>query len=367
VIEAHKIDSEELNATVIGLAVRLAFLGVILFLSLSIIRPFFETIVWSVVLAVALYPVFDQTAKWLGGRRRLAAALITILLLLIVFGPVTWLALDLVDVPHTIYARLDSGAISVPPPIETVKHWPLIGEPLFQFWELASTNLSAALVKVAPHLKPLGSTLIGAAGSIGTAILQFVASVIIAGFLFSPGPSLVEAVAPFLHRRVSRRGEEFMQMAGATIRNVSQGVIGVSLLQALLAGVGLVAAGVPGASLIAFGVLILGIIQIGPTVLLIPVIIWSWMTMETSTALILTAYIIPVNLIDNVLKPIIFARGLKTPMLVIIVGVIGGTLSNGIIGLFVGPIVLAVSWDLLVAFVRETDAGSVSKASDKGL
>ena len=156
-------------------------------------------------------------------------------------------------------------------------------------------------------------------------------------------------------------------MAGATIRNVSQGVIGVSLLQALLAGVGLIAAGVPGASLIAFGVLILGIIQIGPTVILIPVIIWSWMTMETSTALILTAYIIPVNLIDNVLKPIIFARGLKTPMLVIIVGVIGGTLSNGIIGLFVGPIVLAVSWDLLVAFVRETDAGSGSKASDKGL
>jgi predicted PurR-regulated permease PerM len=268
------------------------------------------------------------------------------------------LALDLVDVPRMIYARLDAGAISVPPPIETVKNWPLIGEPLFQFWELASTNLSAALVKVAPHLKPLGSTLIGAAGSIGTAILQFFASVIIAGFLFSPGPSLVEAVAVFLHRRVSRRGEEFMQMAGATIRNVSQGVIGVSLLQALLAGVGLMVAGVPGASLIAFGVLLLGIIQIGPTVILIPVVIWGWLTMETWTALILTAYIIPVNLIDNVLKPIIFARGLKTPMLVIIVGVIGGTLSNGIIGLFVGPIVLAVAWDLLVAFVRDNDASS---------
>jgi predicted PurR-regulated permease PerM len=116
--------------------------------------------------------------------------------------------------------------------------------------------------------------------------------------------------------------------------------------------------GVPGASLIAFGVLILGIIQIGPSVILIPVIIWSWMTMETPTALIFTVYVIPVNLIDNVLRPIIFTRGLKTPMLVIIVGVIGGTLSNGIIGLFVGPIVLAVAWDLLVAFVRENDTGS---------
>jgi predicted PurR-regulated permease PerM len=147
-----------------------------------------------------------------------------------------------------------------------------------------------------------------------------------------------------------------VQLAGATIRNVSQGVIGVSLLQALLAGIGLTVAGVPGASLIAFGVLVMAIIQIGPSVIIVPVIIWSWMTMETWTALIFTAYMVPVNLIDNVLRPIIFSRGLKTPMLVILVGVIGGTLSNGIIGLFVGPIVLAVTWDLLVAFMRDDDA-----------
>jgi predicted PurR-regulated permease PerM len=139
---------------------------------------------------------------------------------------------------------------------------------------------------------------------------------------------------------------------------VSQGVIGVSLLQALLAGLGLIVAGVPGASLIAFGVLVAGIIQIGPSVILVPVIIWSWMTMETWAALIFTAYIVPVNLIDNVLRPIIFTRGLKTPMLVIVVGVIGGTLSNGIIGLFVGPIVLAVAWDLLVAFMRNDEVAS---------
>lgn len=357
--EYRKIDSEELNATVIGLAIRLAFLGVILFLSLSIIRPFLETMVWSVVLAVALYPVFDLLANWLGGRRGLAAALITILLLLIIIGPVTWLALDLVDVPKMIYARLDSGQLSVPAPIETVKNWPLIGEPIFQFWELASTNLTAALAKVAPHLKPVGSTLLGAAGSASVAILQFLASVIVAGFLFAPGPMLVDGVAMFLHSRVSQRGSEFMQLAGATIRNVSQGVIGVSLLQALLAGIGLTVAGVPGASLIAFGVLVMGIIQIGPSVIIVPVIIWSWMTMETWTAVLFTAYMVPVNLVDNVLRPIIFARGLKTPMLVIIVGVIGGTLSNGIIGLFVGPIVLAVTWDLLIAFVRDNEAASV--------
>jgi predicted PurR-regulated permease PerM len=250
VSEDYKIDTERLNATVIELAIRLAFLGLILLLALSIIRPFFETMAWSVVLAVALCPIFDWVAHAFGGRRGFAATLITILLLLIVFGPVTWLALDLIEVPRLIYGRLESGVLSVPPPLATVKNWPLIGEPAFQFWELASTNLTDALVKVAPHLKPLGGTLLGAAGSICAATLQFLASVIVAGFLLSPGPILVEAVATFLHRRVSRRGSEFMQLAGATIRNVSQGVIGVSLLQALLAGLGLMAVGVPGASLV---------------------------------------------------------------------------------------------------------------------
>jgi predicted PurR-regulated permease PerM len=175
VSEDYKIDAERLNATVIELAIRLAFLSLILFLALSIIRPFFETMAWSVVLAVALYPIFDWVAHAFGGRRGFAATLITILLLLIVFGPVTWLALDLIEVPRLIYGRLESGVLSVPPPLATVKNWPLIGEPAFQFWELASTNLTDALVKVAPHLKPLGGTLLDAAGSIGAAILQFLA------------------------------------------------------------------------------------------------------------------------------------------------------------------------------------------------
>ena len=349
---------EKINATVIELAIRLALLGVLLYWSLTIIRPFIETMAWSAVLAVALYPAFSLLAKWLGERRRIAAALITALLLLIVIGPATWLALDLVEVLATIYERFESGAVSIPPPIETVRKWPLIGEQVFQFWELASTNLRAALVNVAPHLRPLGSSLLGAAGSAGAGVLQFLVSVIIAGFLLSPGPSLVEAVAAFSRRLFSRRGDEFVHLAGATIRNVSQGVIGVSLLQTLLAGIGLKAAGVPGASVITFLVLILGIIHIGPSVILIPVIIWSWMTMETTTALVFTAYMVPVNLVDNILRPILMSRGLRTPMLVIFVGAIGGTLSNGIIGLFVGPIVLAVAWDLLVTWVREDDAVS---------
>jgi len=358
--EDHKKigDTEKIDAKIIEIGIRLALLSLLIFWSVMIIRPFIGIAVWSIVLAVALYPVFEQMTKWLGGRRRLAAALITILGLLIVIGPTTWLGLGLVDSLKTLYERLESGSMFIPPPVETVKSWPLIGKQFFQFWDLASTNLQAALVKAGPLLKPAGSWLLDEAKSAGTGILQFLISVIIAGFLLSPGPWLAESVAAFLRRLVSKRGEEFLQLAGATIRNVSQGVIGVSLLQALLAGIGLMAAGVPNASLIAFGVLILGIVQIGPSLILIPVIIWSWMTMETTAALIFTAYMVPVNLLDNVLRPIIMTRGLTTPMLVILIGVIGGTLFHGIIGIFVGPIVLAVAWNLLIAWMRDDETVS---------
>ncbi len=336
-------------------AIRLAFLGALVFWSLIIIRPFIGIMAGSVILAVSLYPIFSQVAKWLGGRRKLAAALVTVLGLLVVLGPVTWLGLGLVSATETLYERLNSGEVSIPQPIETVKSWPLIGEQLFRVWELASTNLKAAVIEIVPQLKPLGSLVLRVARNVGAGLIYFLVSVIIAGFLLPQGPSLVEAFARFLRRLVSKRGEQFVQLAGATIRSVSQGVIGISLLQALLAGIGLMVAGVPGAGLIAFCVLILGIVQIGPALILIPVIIWSWITMETTTALIFTAYMVPVNLVDNVLKPIVMARGLTTPIMVIFIGVVGGALLHGIVGLFVGPIVLAVAWDLLVAWVREDE------------
>jgi predicted PurR-regulated permease PerM len=142
---------------------------------------------------------------------------------------------------------------------------------------------------------------------------------------------------------------------------VSRGVIGISALQAFLAGIGLIAAGVPGASMITSAVLVLGIIQIGPSILIIPLIVWSWWAMEPITALLFTAYMIPVNLLDNILRPFVMGRGLPTPMLIILIGVIGGTLSHGITGLFLGPIILAVIWELLVMWVKDgQDAPPVS-------
>lgn len=347
---------KETTSSFIEVAIRLGALALLLYWSLILVQPFISIAIWSAVLTVALYPVFEWTSGKIGGRRRIAAALITLLSLLIIIGPATWLALGLVNSLRLISEQIDLAKLTIPPPSAAVKAWPLIGEPVYQFWDLASTNLSAALAQIVPQLKPLGSSLLRIGANTGLGIIMFLTSVVVAGFLFSPGPTIAEAIKKFSLRLSPARGEEFVAQAGATIRAVSRGVIGISVLQALLAGVGLMLAGIPQASLIAFGVLVFGIVQIGPSIILIPVIFWSWTSMDALPALLFTAYMVPVNLLDNLLRPIVMGRGLKTPILVILIGVIGGTIAYGITGLFLGPIVLAVIWELFVSWIEERDA-----------
>jgi predicted PurR-regulated permease PerM len=340
------------NDEILLLAIRIVCLGFLGYWSLILIRPFLTIIVWSIIVAVALYPIFDWLSAKLYGHRGVAAAAITILSLLVMLGPATWLALSLAETVRSLLARLGDGTLTFPPPSEAVKAWPLIGEKIYESWLLASTNLRALVVEAAPHLKPLGSSLLNAAGSMGINLLKFIIAVVISGFLFIPGPSLIHSIKNVLGRVAAARGEEFVDLAGATIRNVSRGIIGIAILQALLAGIGLLLAGVPAAGLFSFLVLVLGIIQIGPSIILLPLIVWSWFAMDTTTAVLFTLYMIPVNLLDNILRPLV-AKGLSTPMPVILIGVLGGTLVHGVIGLFVGPIVLSIGWQLLLVWTRD--------------
>lgn len=344
--------ADRLAGTYVELIIRLGALGLLLFLAFELVRPFITIALWSVILTVALYPAFNWICFHLGGRRRLAAFVITLISLLTVVGPVTWLTLSLVDTARLIYNQFDFSTFSLPPPSASVKDWPLIGEPIYQFWELASTNLQAAAVKIMPQLKPLATRLLGVAATAGTSTVVFFVAIIVSGFLFAPAPALIEAVRSYSRKLDPTRGDEFVNLAGATIRSVSRGVIGISVLQSLLAGTGMVIAGIPGAGLLSILVLICGIIQIGPSIIVIPVIILSWLTMETTSALLFTIYMVPVNLLDNILRPIVMSRGLQTPTLVILVGVIGGVLAYGVTGLFLGPIALAVVWELLSAWTK---------------
>jgi predicted PurR-regulated permease PerM len=261
--------------------------------------------------------------------------------------------------------QLDSGRLIVPSPPESIKDWPIVGAQLYALWDQASTNLRAALSAIAPHLKPLAGPVFAFAGSASVGTLKFIASVLLAGFLFPSGPRLVVAIRSVQARLVSQRGQDFVALAGATIRTVSQGVIGIAVLQSLLFGIGLKLAGVPSAGVLAFAVLVLAIMQIGSAIVLFPVIIWIWTTKDFMAALLITIYLLVVGLADNVLKPMLMGRGLSTPALVIFVGLLGGTIAHGIVGLFIGPIILAVAWELMMAWIRAGQANAPSPEAEK--
>jgi predicted PurR-regulated permease PerM len=283
----------------------------------------------------------------------------------IVIGPVTWLGFGLVDGLRTIYEQADSEMLSVPSPPATVKGWPLVGEKLYALWNQASTNLGAFLGQLAPRVKPIIRSMLGMAGSVSFGALKFLISVILAGFLLPTGPRLVASVRTMMAQVLPQRSEEFVALAGTTIRTVSQGVIGIAVVQSFLFGIGLKFAGFAHAGLIAFVVMVLSIVQIGAIIVLLPCAIWIWMTKDFTTALFITIYLVLVSLADNVLKPLLMGRGLTTPMPVMFIGLLGGTIAHGIIGLFIGPIVLAVGWELMTAWVRDERTQDVPAPAER--
>jgi predicted PurR-regulated permease PerM len=344
-------------------AIRIGLLGLLLYWSLAVVGPFLPIALWSAILTVALYPLYDWLARHIGSRR-LAAVVITVLCLMIVVGPVTWLGMGLIGTAEFAVRELDSNVSLIPMPADSVKSWPLIGEQVYRLWSLAATDMRAILVEAPPWLKPFGGRLLNLAGTVVLGLAQFVAAIIIAGFLYAPGPQLARTLRGLFHRIFGERSEEMLKLAGSTIRNVSRGVVGIAVVQSFLGGLGLLAAGIPAAGFLTFIALVLGIIQVGPTILFVPIVLWSWTELATGSAVIFTAYMVAVSLVDNILRPLVLARGLATPMPIIFVGVIGGTIAYGISGLFLGPIVLAVAWALLVAWIEEDGAGRTDAGSE---
>jgi len=338
---------------VIQLVVRLGLLALLVVWTFIVIRSFVPILAWSGVLAVAFYPVFNWLSELLGGRPRTAATILTIVNLGIVIGPATWLGLSAVDGIRQLADDLSAGNLVIPSPPEHIKEWRFVGPQLYEIWSRAFSNIRTVLREVAPYLKPLAGTMLTLAGTAGVGTLKFLLSVLITGFLFPYGSQLAAGGRRLLSLIVPEQSEHLLDLAGATIRAVSQGVIGVAVLQALLAGIGFKMAGIPSAGLLAFAVMLLAIIQIGAAIVLLPVIIWIWMDKDFTTALLLTVFLGLVGVLDNILKPLVMGRGLTTPTLVIFIGVIGGTLAHGIVGLFIGPIVLSVAWELMAAWMHE--------------
>lgn len=339
-------------------------IGMVLLLAywcLKIISPFIYPIIWAIIIAVAIYPLYVKLVAVMGGRKRIAAALFAIATLALLIVPTIKLSASVIDTTQTLSTAWENGTLKIPPPAESVAGWPLIGEKLHKYWTLASVNLEAALKQVAPQLKTAGGWLFGAVGGAGLGVLQFIIAILIAAVFLASTDVAHRSTLAISTRIAGDRGEELASISIATIRSVSQGVLGVALIQSLLAGIGLLAMDVPGAGLWALLVLVLAVVQLPPILVLGPIIVYVFSVASTGPAIAFMIWSLIVSGSDAFLKPLFLGRGMEIPMLVILLGAIGGMMTSGIIGLFIGSVVLALGYKLFMIWLHPAEAEPVAE------
>ncbi len=336
-------------------AIRIGVIAVLVLWVFRIIAPFLSPILWGIIIAVAAYPSFRWLSRGLGERDGLAATLFALLMLLLLIAPTVWLTDSLIDSAQYAAARIDEDTLAVPTPPDAVAEWPIIGERVHRTWSLAHSNLEKALERVEPQLKAVSVWLLGSAASAGKGVLLFAFSIIIAGVLLANAQAAAGFSSRLFVRLAPETGKNFSRLAETTIRSVATGVIGVAIIQTLLLSIGFVVADVPAAALLASICLLLAVLQLPLSILVIPVIVYVWMTDTTLTAVLFTIWSVPAMVSDNVLKPILLGRGTDAPMLVILLGAFGGFVLDGIIGLFTGAVILVLASELFRAWLHAHD------------
>lgn len=338
--------------------IRLSLLALLVFWCLEILSPFIDPIVGGAVIAIAVHTPYTKLTSALGGRPRLAAVVLVVIALLVLIIPAIALGASLVETASDLSEGFAAQEIRVPPPPDAVASWPIIGERLHAVWLSASQNLESALVTLAPQLKNAGLAVIGAVGDLGWGLVMFIVAIIIAGALLPHREGAVTLTDKAASIVAGERGPELAELAASSIQSVTKGVIGVALIQSVLAGLGMLAVGVPGAGLLALLILILAVMQLPPMLVLIPVILYVFATSSTTVAVVFTIYAVLVGASDNVLKPLLMGHGSSVPMLVLFMGSLGGFIASGILGLFVGAVVLSLGYTIFMAWLDDAPAPS---------
>jgi len=334
--------------------IRLLVLLLIITWCLMIMLPFANIILWSIILSMAFYPLHHGISKKLGGKPKLASAIIIVAALIVIILPI-WLLIDsLIHEVKELKAAYDSGLLKIPPPSEDVKSWPIIGEQLYGLWKTASVNIANLVIKYQDQLTTLAGKLakgiFNAAGSVVQLVVAFVIACIILVF-----EQVNEPVKRFFRKLAGDRGDEFAAVTLKTVGNVVKGILGVALILALLHGIAFTVAGVPYAAVWTFFVFILAVLQIPLFIITLPVIIFMFVTKSVFAAIVWTIVLVLIGLSDNILRPVLLAKGAPVPMLVIFIGVIGGFIFSGFIGLFTGAIVLSLGYMLFISWIESND------------
>lgn len=335
----------------IEIAIRLGLIFLILAWCLQILSPFVGVIAWGAIIAISIYPMFIKLATKLGGKKKLAVALIVVISVATLLTPLISLTGSLVEGATSLGQEVSSGQLRIPPPNESVKTWPLVGEKAYGFWQEASVNLTSLLEKYPDQLSAVGKRLFGLAAGAGIGVLQFIISMMIAAAFLAGADTINLSLQKLSRRLSSEHGEDLLSMSEKTVRSVAVGVIGIAFIQAFLGGIGMMVAGVPAAGLLAIFIMVLGIAQLPPLLVLIPVAIYLFSGDSTTVAVLFLVWSLLVSASDMVLKPLLLGRGVDAPMMVILLGAIGGMITSGIVGLFIGAVILAVGYKLFLAWI----------------
>lgn len=330
--------------------------GMVLLLTAAcffILRPFLPIIAWGIVVAIAVYPVYRKLQLALGGRTMVPALVVTVALLALLIIPVVLLAGTLVSSIENFTRHVKEGTLVIPPPPPNVETWPIIGVPLNRAWTLASTNITNAAATFAPQIKEAFPTLVSTSAAIGLTVLKFALSILVAGAILANTRAGTRASHSIANRIFGERGPEFEDLASSTIRSVTSGILGVALIQSLLGAAGFLLAGLPGAGLWAILLLIAALLQMA-VVVLIPAAVYMFSVSVGAKAVIFAVWCLFVALVDNFLKPLLLGRGVATPIVVVFLGAIGGFVTMGVLGLFVGAIFLSVGYKLFLTWLRRS-------------
>ena len=329
----------------------------------KIFSPFLTLMLWAMILAVTLYPLHQILARKLGGRQGWAATVLVLSGIVLIVVPIFLLASSLADSIVSFVHAMRDNTLVIPAPPDAVAGWPIVGTKLHAVWQLAATDLPALLQKLQPKIGDLAKAALGFVAGMGGGMLAFLFSFAVAGIIMAYGEGGAQSMRAISRRIIgAERGDRFAVLSTATVRAVAMGVLGVALIQAIVIGLALILAGIPYAGVLAAITLVLGVAQIPALLITLPAIAYIWMSgsYETTPAVIYTVLLVIAGFADNVLKPLLLGRGVDAPMPVILLGALGGMVSAGILGMFVGAVLLALGYQLFMAWVADTNEADAS-------
>jgi len=329
------------------------FLAIMIIACLWIVQPFILGFAWAGTVVIATWPLFLRLERLLFGRRALAVLVMTLLLVLLFVIPVALLVNSLVDGSGPLITSITSGDMTLPT-LDWLNDIPLIGDKLYAGWHnLLDMGGSAIMAKVRPYVGATTTWFVGTAAHLGRFVVHCVLMLLFSALLYWRGEQVALGVRHFATRLASARGDAAMLLAAQAVRAVALGVVVTALVQSVLGGIGLALAGVPYATLFTVLMLLTCLMQLGPLLVLVPAIVWLYWSGDTTWGTVLLVWSCVVGTMDNVIRPILIRMGADLPLILILSGVIGGLIAFGMIGLFIGPVLLAVSWRLFSAWVHE--------------